>query len=99
MSFIRHIPRGLKIAGVALQVSLAPVAVAVIASLIAVAASCAVHEGGATPCMIAGVEAGAALNAMFTAGWLGFQVLLISSLFTLAEIGIAVFDFMNARER
>ncbi len=96
-SLLDRLPRGIRIVAVALLVTLAPIALAVLASLIGEAAGCSVNESGASPCMIAGIDAGGALNTLFTAGWLGVLVLPFSSLAIIAGMGIAIFDFANRK--
>lgn len=99
MSFISRAPRGIKINGAAILTALALLALAIAASLIGDAAGSSVHEGGATPCMIAGVDAGGTLNTMFTAGWLSFLILPFASLVIVIGLEIEPFDVMKARRR
>ncbi|MFN0024190.1 MAG: hypothetical protein ACKVS5_09860 [Parvularculaceae bacterium] len=99
MSFLDRIPRGFKIIGIAVLVPLAPLGLAVTASLIGDAAGCAVNEGGASECRIGGVDVGESLYALFTAGWLGILLLPFSALAVLAGIGITALDFFNRKRR
>jgi hypothetical protein len=56
--------------GVAILFSAAPFLSAGLATLIAQLAGCRLHEGGAEVCLIAGIDAGPTLYAMFAAFWL-----------------------------
>lgn len=65
--------RGIYITGgLVLLLGLAPVLSVILSSLIAEARGCALHEGGISPCTLAGQDIGPALYAMFVAGWLLF---------------------------
>jgi hypothetical protein len=56
--------------GVAVLFSAAPFLSAGLATFIAQLAGCRIHEGGAEICLIAGIDAGPTLYAMFVAFWL-----------------------------
>jgi hypothetical protein len=99
MSFISRLPRGVKIAAVAIFAPLAPLVLAIVASLIGDAAGCSVHEGGPSPCLILGVDVGDALYSMFVAAWLSFLILPFASLVLLGGVILTVYDILQKRKR
>jgi hypothetical protein len=54
---------------VALVAGLAPGVSLLIASAVAAAAGCTLHEGFASPCPVLGVDLGGALYVLFASGW------------------------------
>lgn len=67
---------------VILAIGAAPILSVIVASLIAQANDCVLHEGFANPCMIGGEDWGETLAGMFVAGWF--------SLLTIPVAGIAL---------
>ena len=55
--------------------AIAPLLSVLIASAIAEANGCVLHEGGVNPCVIGGVDRGETLLTMFVLGWLMFLTL------------------------
>lgn len=92
-----RVPRGLKIAGASFLVAAAPMALAIGADVLGGAFGCEVHEGYASPCMVAGVDIGRALNSAFVMGWLTILALPVAAIGMVAGLIIAVLDATRKR--
>lgn len=92
-----HRPRyGLKIALVALAVSLAPLAFTLLASLAGAVFGCAVNEAGASACNVGGADIGGALHWAFTAGWYSLLILPIAGPILIIGLVLAVIERRRA---
>lgn len=92
-----RISRGLAIAGVSAIIGAAPLLVAVGAGALGSALGCTVNEGGASPCLVAGVDIGDALNSLFTMGWFSILTLPFAAIGFLAGLLVAILDAMRRR--
>lgn len=87
---------GIKIALIALVVSLAPLALTLLASLAGAVFGCAVNEAGANPCLVGGADIGGALNWAFTAGWYSLLILPIAGPILIIGLVLAVIERRRA---
>ena len=77
--------------------SLLPLVGILLTALVAGVAGCEVNEGGPTPCIIMGMDAGGLLSGMLTMGWFG--LLTIPFLMVLVGVWALVEAYVWGRQR
>lgn len=77
--------------------SLLPLVGILLTALLAGLFGCEVNEGGPTPCLIMGMDAGGMLSGMMTLGW--FALLTIPLLMMLVGVWALVEAYMWGRQR
>lgn len=77
--------------------ALLPLIATLLTALVAGLAGCEVNEGGPTPCMIMGMDAGGLLSAMLTMGWFG--LLTIPILMMLVGVWALIEAYVSGRQR
>jgi hypothetical protein len=83
--------------GLAVVLALSPVFSVIIASMIASAYGCTLHEGFANPCIIGGQDWGETLYAMAVIGWLALATLPIAALMVVIWLVVEIFMFRRRR--
>ncbi len=74
------------VVAVIVLIGIAPVLSVVIASTVASANGCELHEGFANPCVIGGIDFGDTLYAMGVTGWLALVTLPLAALLGVAYV-------------
>lgn len=92
-----RIARGLAIAVVSILVAGAPIAIAIGADALGGALGCEVHEGYASPCLIAGVDIGKTLSSAFVLGWLSVLLAPLAGIGVVVGLTVAFIDATRKR--
>ena len=79
MTARRSFRLGYVIGGIAVLLGVLPVILALGSAFLAAALGCQVNEGGASPCVVLGMDLGPALAFAFVSGWFGLLTLPVAA--------------------